>query len=108
MESEKFAYIWQFTVDDQHKVEFLAAYDATGTWAQLFLKDDTDLGTELLVDESDPSRYVTIDYWTSKAARDDFRKRFRTEFEELDRKCEEFTSVETLIGDFVIVSSPGA
>ena len=108
MDSEKFAYIWQFTVDDQYKAEFLAAYDTTGTWAQLFLKDEAYLGTELLVDDSDSSRYVTIDYWTSKAARDDFRKRFHTEFEELDRKCEEFTTVETLIGDFDIVSSPDA
>ncbi len=106
MESEKFAYIWQYTVDIQHTTKFLAAYDSAGTWAQFFLRDENYLGTELLVDDSDANRYLTIDYWTSKAARDNFRKRFRSEFNELDRKCEEFTSAESFIGDFVVASSP--
>lgn len=102
MQSKKFAYIWEYSVDDQRKADFLAAYNSTGTWAQLFRRDETYLGTELLVDDAAPRRFVTIDYWTSKSARDDFRERNRAEFDELDTRCEEFTSSETFIGDFII------
>jgi hypothetical protein len=108
MESNKFAYIWQYTVDDMHKGAFLAAYDSTGLWTQLFLRDESYLETILLVDDTNPNRYVTIDYWTSKAARNDFRSKYRSEFEELDRQCEEFTSTEDFIGDFDIVGSSDA
>ncbi len=108
METKRFAYIWQYKVDDVHKTDFLAAYDSSGTWAQLFLRDKTYIETILLVDDSNPERYVTIDYWTSKAARDDFRSRYQSEFNELDRRCEQLTLKEDFIGDFVVVGSSDA
>ena len=104
----KFAYVWEYRVDDSHKSDFLDEYDSTGTWAQLFQKDSNYLETVLLVDDTNPDRFMTIDYWTSKRARDDFRARFRTEFDALDDKCEAFTRTEVFLGDFVVVSSSDA
>ena len=103
METQKFAYIWQYRISDDYRADFLAAYKSSGNWAQLFQKDETYIETILLVDDSDPDRYVTIDYWTSKTARDDFRNRYRSEYDELDRRCEEFTMAESFVGDFAVV-----
>jgi len=104
MSRKKFAYVWEYSVDDAHKAEFLAAYDSKGIWAQLFQRDSDYLETVLLVDDVDPDRFMTIDYWTSKSARDDFRSRFRAEFDELDASCEAFTNSEVFVGDFVVVN----
>jgi heme-degrading monooxygenase HmoA len=101
MASERFAYIWQYTIVPAHRSDFLAAYESSGEWAELFSRDPAYTGTVLLQDESDEDRYVTIDYWRSKADRDAFRKRFADEFNSLDSRCEAFTTDEQFLGDFV-------
>jgi hypothetical protein len=104
MKTQKFAYIWQYQIKDDHRADFLAAYESSGKWAQLFQKDEAYIETILLVDDSDPDRFITIDFWTSKTGRDDFRNRYRSEYVELDGRCEEFTVAEGFIGDFVVAS----
>ena len=91
MTSKKFAYIWQYVVE-HHRREFLEAYGAGGEWVRLFSQDPEYIETVLLRDADDDRRYVTIDYWTSREARDAFRDRYNDEFRELDERCEEFTS----------------
>lgn len=100
MSSTRFVYIWTYRIDPQFRDEFLAAYRADGEWARLFQRDSTYLGTALIQDSQDADRYATIDYWTSRADRDAFRRRHRAAFEALDRRCERYTREETFIGDF--------
>ena len=57
----------------------------------------------LLQDEANPQRFITVDYWESKAACDAFRQRCQHEFEDLDVRCEEFTVKEREIGRFTPV-----
>ena len=97
-----FAYIWQYMVNDSHKHAFLAAYGPDGSWVQLFSTDSSYLGTKLLHDLDDNDRYMTIDYWVSKVARDSFRKRYSEEFTSLDEMCEEYTLSEKFLGDFEV------
>jgi len=96
----EFVYVWEFRVLEERLPEFLAAYGPEGEWARLFRRDPAWLGTELLRDESDPTRFLTVDRWRSRADRDAFRQRHAAEFEELDRRCEVLTSFEVPIGEF--------
>ena len=101
MTSERFAYIWQYTIDPAFREPFLAAYQPNGEWARLFARDPSYLVTVLLQDDADENRYVTIDYWKSKADRDSFRQRYSVEFADLDERCEAFTKNEQFLGDFL-------
>jgi hypothetical protein len=100
MSSARFVYVWQYRIDPIRREEFLAAYAPGGDWGRLFSPDPAYLGTRLLRDADDDCRYLTIDYWKSRADRDAFRARHASEFDALDRRCEAFTSEETLLGDF--------
>ena len=101
MASERFAYVWEYRIDPNCRSQFLAAYRPDGEWARLFSKDSSYLGTKLLQDVADEDRFSTIDFWVSEAARDAFRERYAAEFDELDRRCEDFTRQERLVGDYV-------
>ena len=99
MTSERFAYIWRYTIEPTCRSAFLAAYEPSGEWAQLFSRDPSYIQTVLLQDDGNENRYVTIDYWNSKAARDSFRERCSVEFDSLDSRCEAFTREEKFLGD---------
>ena len=103
MTSASFAYVWQFRIDPNRRSEFLRAYRPDGQWSQLFARDPAYVETKLLHDTADPDRYLTVDYWRSAEARDAFRERCADAFEDLDRRCEQFTLSEEFIGDFAIV-----
>jgi len=103
MAAERFAYVWQYTIDPVHRVAFLEAYQPDGEWTRLFSRDSEYLKTLLFKDVDDEDRYVTIDYWTSKAGRDAFRERYADEFRQLDRQCETFTLEERFLGDYLEV-----
>lgn len=108
MASERFAYIWQYQVDPSYRSEFLAAYNPSGDWAQLFSRDPTYLGTKLLRDLADENRYSTIDFWESKDDRDLFRERYSAEFDDLDDRCERFTREERFVGDYIEIDGTAA
>lgn len=103
MQTERFAYVWQYTIRADQLSEFLAAYRPDGEWTRLFSQDPNYIKTELLRDSDRSDRYLTIDYWTSRAARDAFRENYSTEFSQLDRKCEQYTLNELFVGDFLIL-----
>ncbi|HET7745687.1 MAG TPA: antibiotic biosynthesis monooxygenase family protein [Vicinamibacteria bacterium] len=96
--------VWEFDVEPGREAEFVRAYRPEGDWAVLFRQADGFRGTELLRDEKDPTRYVTIDRWESLAAWEDFRRRFKAEYEALDARCEALTSRESRIGTFEVAS----
>lgn len=95
-----FVYVWVYHVKAEKISDFEQIYGTEGTWVQLFKRGAGYLGTELHKDVSINNRYLTIDYWTSKKARDEFRKQFAEEFAELDKDCESLTEKEIFIGDF--------
>jgi hypothetical protein len=88
-------------IEPRCRPAFLAAYKPSGEWAQLFSLDPSYIETILLQDDEDEDRYVTIDYWKSKADRDSFRQRYSVEFDSLDNRCEAFTREEQFLGDLI-------
>ncbi len=100
----RFAYIWEYSVRPEAVEEFVEAYGPLGDWTLLFSRSEGYIRTELVRDEQDPTRFLTIDYWRSRTDKDAFRQSFSGEFEALDRKCESYTEVEQFLGDFEILS----
>lgn len=100
MTTTGFVYIWEYLVKKECLEEFKKAYGPTGDWVQLFKKGIGYNFTELHEDVSNPQRFITVDFWDSKTDRDNFRNQFSKEFIALDKRCENFTAQEKLIGDF--------
>lgn len=99
----KYVYIWEYHVKKEFINKFEETYSPHGIWVSLFKKADGYLETHFFEDKTDPSRYVTVDYWISHEAYQIFRKNFENEFEKLDKMCEEYTIEEKKIGDFRII-----
>ena len=67
---------------------------------QLFRRASGYQRSVLYRDLLDPRRFVSVDYWESRAAWEEFRARFAAEFEALDARCEALTLRETELGRF--------
>jgi quinol monooxygenase YgiN len=89
---------WEYQVRSEKQSEFEKIYSSDGAWAELFNRDTSYLGTELLRDEARPWRFLTIDRWTSKEEYEAFLSRWKKEYETLDAQCEGLTENESLIG----------
>ena len=90
--------VWAFEVAPEYQAAFEAAYGAEGDWARLFRRGDGYVRCELLHSTSDGSRYVTLDFWESRAAFEVFKREFAADYQALDRSLERLTLTETLLG----------
>jgi heme-degrading monooxygenase HmoA len=97
--------IWEFHVRRGQQEKFEAIYGPNGDWAELFRQSDNYLGTELSRDLQNPSRYVTLDFWTSQKAYEEFRGHYVKDYAALDESCAQLTEREVEIGRFV---TPGS
>ena len=96
----RYGYIWEFHVKASRREDFERCYGPSGPWVLLFRRAEGYAGTELLQDNANPLRYLTIDRWASVEAYRSFRTRFADQYAELDRECEGMTSREVLLGEF--------
>jgi heme-degrading monooxygenase HmoA len=99
-----FAYIWEYRVGEDQIETFRRVYGPDGDWVRLFRRAEGYVRTELYQNVDEPARFITTDFWTSKTARDAFREQFRTEFGELDERCQALTIEERCLGDFDVIS----
>jgi hypothetical protein len=95
-----FVAVWRFTTSDA--AAFEEHYGPNGTWAQLFRRDANYVRTDLLRGDG---MYLTLDWWTSRAAYERFRVAYAADYAEIDRLCEEVTTGEEKIGEFDVVGS---
>jgi len=95
-----YTYLWEFRIRPDRRDEFERHYGPGGTWANLFRRSRGYLGTLLLRDEADPSRFVTIDRWENAETYRAFREHFSDDYRRLDERCEDLTVDERLIGEF--------
>lgn len=97
---QTYCYIWEFVVKDGSNADFEEFYGADGAWVELFRRGSGYLKTDLVRDQSNSHRYFTIDHWRCHEDHSKFRRIFDAAFEELDKRCEDFTVQETKIGEF--------
>lgn len=91
--------VWEFEPQVGKEREFEEAYASNGEWAKLFARSPEYRGTDLLR-RTEGGPYLTIDRWSSPDAFAAFRRQWRREYEELDRRCEALTARERMIGQF--------
>ncbi|MDB5697435.1 MAG: hypothetical protein JWN69_239 [Alphaproteobacteria bacterium] len=94
------AIIWRYRVAQAKQSEFEMTYGHGGDWAKLFRQADGYVRTELL--RGKEGDYLTIDYWRSIEAWDDFSTRFGEAYNRLDAHCDALTEAEERIGLFEI------
>lgn len=95
-----YAYAWEFTAAPDKLEEFKRVYGEDGEWVRLFRRAAGYLRSELLQDQANPWRFITVDYWESEAAWRSFREKFLHEYENLDVVCEQVTIRERELGRF--------
>jgi hypothetical protein len=99
-----YCYVWEFVVRLERARDFDEAYGPEGDWAQFFRRDPAYVRTLLLRDRETSVRFVTFDFWSSRKASVEFRRRYQSEFEALDATFEAWTLRETHLGDFDVVT----
>ena len=98
-----FIILWEYQIKLEKQSEFESIYFPNGAWAELFKKSTGYLGTELLRDEINPQRYLTIDRWNSKEDYEAFMYQYEKEYKALDAQCEGLTESESLLGKWETV-----
>ncbi|MBV9574258.1 MAG: antibiotic biosynthesis monooxygenase [Acidobacteriales bacterium] len=83
--------LWVFEVRPGREAEFEQAYRSDGDWSQLFRKGEGYLGTTMLSDAENPSRWLIADRWSSLASFEAFQRAHREIYDELNRHCQDFT-----------------
>ncbi|HYI11907.1 MAG TPA: hypothetical protein VEK57_22820 [Thermoanaerobaculia bacterium] len=84
-----FVVIWRFTTATP--AEFEREYGPNGSWATLFGRSEDYGGTDLL---KDGDTYLTMDWWLTRAAYEQFRIDHAADYAALDARCEALTASE--------------
>src|SRR5262245_34417168 len=92
--------VWEFRVKRGQEEAFRRAYGPDGAWVRLFRRGAGYLTTELLWDEGEAQRCLTLDRWASLAAYEAFRTRWQAEYRALDGASAALTEQEALLGVF--------
>ena len=99
-----FVALWEFEVKPGCEERFEKAYGPAGDWAKLFRNDANYRKTRLLRDPKRPANYLTLDFWDSRRAYEDFLASHSNEYKKLDALCEKLTSEERRIGWYELVA----
>lgn len=95
---QEYVIAWEFRIRPDVEAEFIEQYGPEGIWARLFRQSEGYLKTELLRDVADNRRFLTLDYWKSEEAFNEFRRQHAAEYERLDKELEGLTERETRLG----------
>jgi heme-degrading monooxygenase HmoA len=95
-----FVVVWEFRIRATKRRAFERAYGPDGDWAMFFQKGKGYLGTELIRDEQDADRYLTLDFWKSQKHYERFKRQNRKIYQLIDQRCESLTANESEIGQF--------
>ena len=92
--------IWEFCPKAGSERRFEEVYGSNGMWARFFRQDQEFIGTELIRDFRVARRYLTLDFWTSREAYEQFRMRHANKYQALDQECDALTEREREVGRF--------
>jgi len=92
--------VWEFRIRATKRRAFERAYGPDGEWATFFRKGKGFLGTELIRDAHDATRYLTLDSWKSRKDYERFKSENREMYQLIDQRCESLTTRESEIGQF--------
>lgn len=96
----EYVIVWEFQVRQGNAAEFEAKYGPEGGWAWFFRRSAGYLRTELVRDVTVVNRFLTLDYWRTEEAFNEFKQQNLAEYERLDKEFEGLTEQETRLGAF--------
>jgi hypothetical protein len=95
-----FLALWEFEVKSGCAERFQSAYGPDGGWVRLFRTDPSFIETRLLQEPSALNKFVTVDFWQTRAAYESFKELNDAAYAELDKSFENLTAFENCIGMF--------
>ena len=93
-DSWRYLVVWEFEVRPGCESEFEKVYGSTGDWVRLFRTANGFVRTELTRKAGSPRHYITLDFWRSEEAYEEFRHQHQQEYAAIDRRCEGLTQHE--------------
>ena len=96
--------VWEFVVKEESRGQFELAYGPGGAWSNLFARCPGFRGTTLLRDTKDPRRYLTIDFWDTRAQREQELAERKAEYSNLDAAFAEWTESKAEVGIFSVLA----
>ena len=100
-----FVALWEYEVKPGCEKRFVKVYGPQGDWAKLFRIDANYQETRLLHDPENPANFLTLDFWASRPAYENFMATHAAGYKRLDAAGKELTLREKKIGWFELVSN---
>jgi heme-degrading monooxygenase HmoA len=98
-----FVALWEYEVKPGDEERFEKAYGPDGDWVRLFRSDTHYYETRLVRDSLRRDVYLTMDFWETRQAYEEFMAGHRPDYEAIDARGEELTVTERRIGWFEMV-----
>lgn len=98
-----FVALWEYEVKPGCEKRFEEAYGPDGDWAKLFQSDSHYREMRLVRDAFHSGVYLTMDFWESRAAYEEFMARHGDQYKALDAAGEELTRNERRLGCYELV-----
>jgi heme-degrading monooxygenase HmoA len=98
-----FVALWEYEVKPGDEERFENAYGPDGDWVRLFRNDSHYYETRLMRDTFRRGVYLTMDFWASREAYEEFVAGHREEYAAIDASGGELTVKERRIGWFEMV-----
>jgi heme-degrading monooxygenase HmoA len=95
-----FVALWEYEVKPGSEERFEKAYGPDGGWVRLFQSDTHYYQTRLVSDSLRPGIYLTMDFWESREAYEEFMAGRRAEYKAIDEASEALTTSERRVGWF--------
>jgi heme-degrading monooxygenase HmoA len=94
-----FIRIWEYDMSEESVDVFITAYGPFGDWARLFARGDGFVRTELFRSTQTPTRFVTLDVWSSEQAWQAFLHGWGARYAELDATLQSLAAGGTLLAE---------
>jgi hypothetical protein len=95
-----FLALWEFDVKPGCEERFEKVYGPEGGWARLFRRHAQYRETRLVREAFRHGVYLTMDFWQSRGAYEEFMAEHRKEYEEMEKAGETLSVKERKIGWF--------
>jgi heme-degrading monooxygenase HmoA len=100
-----FVALWEYEVKPGYEKRFEKAYGPDGGWVRLFQGDSHYQETRLVRDAFRRGVYLTMDFWNSREAYEEFMATHRDEYKAPDAAGKELTSNERRLGWYELVET---
>jgi hypothetical protein len=95
-----FLALWEYEVKPGCEERFEKVYGPEGDWARLFRRDSHYHETRLVRDSFRRGVYLTMDFWETRGAYEEFMAGHGAEYKKIDAMGEELTVRERRVGWF--------